>query len=1059
MKQFKLWNNLAGWLVFIISASLYIYTAEPTASLWDCGEYIATALKLQVGHPPGAPFFQLTGRIFGFLADPSNGEAARMINYMSALSSAFTILFLFWSISLLLRKLIEPKNNTQSIIILLASFIGSMSYSFTDSFWFSAVEGEVYAMSSLFTAAVFWAILKWDEACDADIFADRWLILITYLVGLSIGVHLLNLLAIPAITMVYYARKEKRQSTLKFILYLIASFVIVSLILFGIIPFTVKFFAATEILFINQLGLPFNTGSLIALIVLISLLSSAILYSISEKKQYLYMLIGCVSFLGLMLLTSATSLLSAIIILSFFSGLIFVINKYQKKRREINMISLGLTFLMIGYSSFMILVIRANAGTPINEGEPSNAPALLSYLNRDQYGDWPLLKGPYYDAEMIKLDQKPPLYRKNKAKGLYEKFNSVFGRSPVYEENRMTIFPRMYSQEDKHINDYKAWTGKSPKDHTSPTFKDNLTYFFSYQIDHMYFRYFMWNFSGRQDDIQGTSNRANGNWITGISFLDKTRVGDLSTAPKTLDNKARNSYYLLPLLFGLIGLIYHFRKHKNGAWQVFLLFFMTGLAIAIYLNQTSPQPRERDYAYAASFYAFAIWIGVGTLAILKTLSDYLKPLLGLTIGGLFTLSVPLLLFSQNYDDHDRSGRYDAVNQAKSYLDACPKNAILFTAGDNDTFPLWYVQEVEGYRTDVRVCNLSLFNSDWYIRQMTKKQYQSEPLPVKLPLAMYNDGNLDMIYLMDSGDSTSVIDLQALYAHLSKSPESFKTSTEQGLLDVFPGNTFWLRTDPKQNYPKEILPSDTSIVSPNGVIFRIEGGGIGKSDLALLDILAHNNWERPICFTNNNASPVSIALSPYLRNDGLIYTLSPLPGKSLVEGNQINTKRLTELIKGEHIPNMSNPSLYYNEDYRRNASSLRIIHSQLAFELAAEGKNKEAGEIIQLALERYPRSTIPSDLSLLYLIESGMAAKQFDLINPLLTDVANDYADKAEWYANQPEKVLKKQESNFRQAIAVLHHLSDLAYNYDQIEIGGKIKTMSEDIYSDYLKKIGAAKSK
>ena len=1059
MKQFKLWNNMAGWLVFVISAALYIYTAEPTASLWDCGEYIATALKLQVGHPPGAPFFQLTGRVFGFWAETSNGEAARMINYMSALSSAFTILFLFWSISLLLRKIIKPKNGHHSSIILISSFIGSISYAFTDSFWFSAVEGEVYAMSSLFTAAVFWAILKWDEASDNDKYADRWLLLITYLVGLSIGVHLLNLLAIPAITMVYYARKEKKQTTLRFILYLLASFFIVSLILFGIIPYTVKFFAATEILFINQLGLPFNTGTLIALVVLIASLASAILFSIKGKKQYLYILQGSVGFLGLMLITSTTSLLSGILLVAFFGGVIYAIYKYQVKHREINMISLGLTFLMIGYSSFMILVIRSNAGTPINEGEPANAPALLSYLNRDQYGDWPLLKGPYYDAEMIRIDQKPPSYRKNREKGVYEQFNSVFGRTPVYDEKRMTLFPRMYSQEAKNVNDYKAWTGKDPKSNTPPTFKDNLVFFFNYQLDQMYFRYFMWNFSGKQDDIQGTSVRDNGNWITGLGFLDKGRVGDLSTAPKVLDNKGRNTYYLTPLILGLIGLVYHFRKHRNGAWQVLLLFLMTGLAIAIYLNQASPQPRERDYAYAASFYAFAIWIGVGTLAILNTLSRYLKPFAGVLLGTAVTLAVPTILLSQNFDDHNRNDRYDAVKMAKSYLDACPKNAILFTSGDNDTFPLWYVQEIEGYRTDVRVCNLSLFNSDWYIRQMAKKQYQSEPLPIELPLAMYNDGRLDMVYLMDSGDSTSVIDLHALFDHLSRSPESFKTATEQGNLDVFPGNTFWIRTDPETNYPKEILPSDTSKVSPTGVIFRIEGGGIGKNDLALLDILAHNNWERPVCFTNNNGSPISMALSPYLRNDGLVYTLSPIPGKSLVEGNQINTKRLTELIKGDNIPDLSNPHVYYNEDYRRNASSLRIIHSQLAFELAAEGKNKEAGEIIQLAMKRYPRTTIPSDLSLLYLIESGMAAKQFDLVNPLLTDVAKDYADKAEWYADQPLTVFKKYEFNFRQSVAVLHHLSDLAYNYDQIEIGEKIKTESDAIYSDYLSKIGATKTK
>ncbi len=702
MKIYKKLNNIIGWIIFAIATVVYIITSEPTASFWDCGEYIATAYKLQVGHPPGAPLFQLLGRFFSLFAFGDSSLVARMINTMSALSSSFTILFLFWSITMLAKKIVLASGEitkAKMYAIFGSGIVGALAFTFSDSFWFSAVEGEVYAMSSFFTAIVFWAILKWEETADED-HSYRWLILIAYLIGLSIGVHLLNLLAIPAITFVYYFKKYKPTKKGIFIT-LIISFIILTVIMYIIIPWIVQLAGLFERFFVNAIGLPFNTGTIIYFILLISGIIWGLIYTKKHKKVIL------------------------------------------------NTIILGFIFILIGYSSFFLLIIRSNANTPIDENNPEDAISLLAYLNREQYGDWPLLHGQYYNAPLVDRKDGNPVYIKDKEKGKYVISDDRKNTIPVYDSRYETIFPRMWSStETIYVDDYKRWAGikRDPDNKHIPTFGENLRFFFKYQLGHMYLRYFMWNFAGRQNDIQGRGGLLKGNWISGINFIDEWRLGPQNNLPESMENKGRNKFYFLPLILGLIGLFYQFNKNYKDGIVVSLLFIMTGIAIVIYLNQYSPQPRERDYAYAATFYAFAIWIGLGVLSIF----DFFAKKFKLKISAFATILVCLILVpgimaKDGWDDHDRSGRYTALQVAKNYLNSCAQNAILFTNGDNDTFPLWYMQEVENYRTDIKLINTSLFAKDWYIDQQKRKTYKADPIPSQLTHKQYREGSLDVAY--------------------------------------------------------------------------------------------------------------------------------------------------------------------------------------------------------------------------------------------------------------------------------------------------------------------------
>ncbi|HPI31521.1 MAG TPA: DUF2723 domain-containing protein, partial [Bacteroidales bacterium] len=718
LKNFKLLNNILGWIVFVVASGVYLLTIEPTASWWDCGEYISTAFKLEVGHPPGAPLFQLMGRFFSLFAGGDVTKVAMMVNSMSAILSGFAILFLFWSITAIAKKLFVKSSSydltvPQTLIVLGAGLVGSLAYTFTDSFWFSAVEGEVYATSAFFTAVVFWAILKWEVVADEK-YANRWIVFIAFMMGLSIGVHLLNLLCIPAMTMLYYFRKGK-QSTKNFILVLILSVIILGLVQSGIIPWTVKLAGYFELFFVNTLHLPFNSGTIIYFVLLIGLIAFGLIYSKKHGKTILNTVILC------------------------------------------------FTFIIIGYSSFVVLVVRANANTPINENAPKDALTLLTYLNRDQYGDWPVLYGQYFNARVV--DTKEGAY--NYIKGEDEYIPTTRKVSYQYDPQGCGLFPRMWSEQDKHIRAYRAWTGTKGK--TKPTFGENLAFFFKNQIGNQYLRYFMWNFVGRQNDIQGfgideagNKDVANGNWISGIKFLDAAHLGNQDKlTDKMLTNKGRNTYYFLPLLLGLAGLAFHFWKNKKDAFVVTLLFLLTGLAIIVYLNPTPYQPRERDYAYAGSFYAFAIWIGIGVVALYHGLSKKIPQIASVIIAVVASfLLVPTIMAKENWDDHDRSDKYACRDYAKNYLASCAPNAILITNGDNDTFPLWYVQEVEGFRTDVRVVNFTLASGDWYIHQLFNKIYESAPLPFTIPSHKYTAGTNDFVPYYEK-DANNVWDLKKL----------------------------------------------------------------------------------------------------------------------------------------------------------------------------------------------------------------------------------------------------------------------------------------------------------
>jgi len=760
MEKYRLYNNITGWLVFAIASIVYLMTVEPTASWWDCGEYIATAYKLQVGHPPGAPFFQLLGRFFSLFAFGNTANVALMVNIMSALTSSFTILFLFWTISALARKIVIKNENEisigQIIAVLGAAVVGSLAYTFSDSFWFSAVEGEVYAMSSFFTALVFWAILKWEQVADEP-GSYRWLIFIAYMVGLSIGVHLLNLLAIPAIAFVFYFKKYKL-SAKGIAITGIVSIVLLAFLMWVIIPEVANMFAKTELLFVNTLGMPFNSGTLFFTILIIAMITLGVIFTTKQQtsKGLKSALLITLALFVLLILTGSSSGGDFVKRLVIIGALIFLMYKIRNRKAMLNTVILSFAFILIGYSTFLLIIIRANANTPINENNPDDAISLISYLNREQYGDWPIFYGQYYNSPLD--PENPygdgnPVYIKDKAKGKYVITDSRKGNTPNYDSQFTSILPRMWSnQKEQHISAYKQWgnvkgnpmrfTGRDGQTEViyKPKFSENLRFLFKYQVGHMYWRYFLWNFVGRQNDVEGHGGIENGNWLSGIPFIDKGHIGNQEFLPDSKRNAARNKFYGLPFILGLAGLLFHFNKdYKNGA-IVGLLFLMTGLAIIIYLNQYPFQPRERDYAYASSFYAFSIWIGFGVLALIDLFKRVLKEnVSGILATILCLMLVPGIMAQQGWDDHNRSNKYAARDFAANYLNSCDKNAILITNGDNDTFPLWYVQEVEGVRTDVRVVNFMLSSGDWYVHQLGRKIYDSDPLPFTLKPEQYNKG--------------------------------------------------------------------------------------------------------------------------------------------------------------------------------------------------------------------------------------------------------------------------------------------------------------------------------
>src|SRR5574344_1474230 len=893
MKRYNLVNNIVGWMAFLVAAITYCMTIEPTASFWDCPEFITTGYKLEVGHPPGAPFFMLTANLFSqFTSDPS--QVAMMVNTMSALMSAACILFLFWTITHLVKKLICPDESemtlTKLITIMGSGIVGALVYTWSDTFWFSAVEGEVYAYSSLFTALVFWLILKWEDVADQD-HSDRWLVLIAYLTGLSIGVHLLNLLCIPAIVLVYYYKKRPDADLKGSLIALLLSMVIVAAVLYGIVPGVVKVGGWFELFFVNTLSMAFNTGLIIYIIVL----AASIIWGIYEsyqqksKKRMNLSFLLTVALLGIPFYGHGTSsILIGLVVLGVLALYLFgkIFKKYGISARTLNTSLLSVMMIMIGYSSYALIVIRSTANTPMDQNSPEDIFTLGDYLGREQYGTRPLFYGQTYASKIalktegdycvpITKEGAPVYQRKEKASPNEKDSYEIIRHKTDYVYAQNMLFPRIYS--DQYAQAYEDWLGGvtgnevvydqcgTPVTLKIPTQWDNIKFFFTYQLNYMYWRYFMWNFAGRQNDIQGQGEPEHGNWITGIPFVDNYLVGDQSMLPDELQaNKGHNVFYCLPLILGLIGLFWQAYRGKRGIkqfWVVFFLFFMTGIAIVLYLNQAPQQPRERDYAYAGSFYAFAIWIGLGVAGLTETLQKKLKKneLATAIAVALVCLLVPIQMASQTWDDHDRSGRYTCRDFGQNYLMTLQEkgNPIIFTNGDNDTFPLWYNQETEGFRTDVRVCNLSYLQTDWYIDQMRRPAYNSPSVHINWNRLEYVSGTNEAITIQPEAKK-QILDLYKEDPKTAKANFGENQKKKKNILK------YWVRS---KNEELHVIPTDSIVIKidkeagrrsgmmipdslhgqiPDYMTISLKGKHtIYKSELMRLEMRANTKWGRPI----------------------------------------------------------------------------------------------------------------------------------------------------------------------------------------------------------------------
>ncbi|MFZ4399159.1 MAG: protein O-mannosyl-transferase family [Bacteroidales bacterium] len=1052
--HYKKWNNILGWLIFIVAAAVYILTSEPTASFWDCGEYIATSYKLQVGHPPGAPFFQLIGRFFSLFAFNDVSNVARMVNTMSALASGLTILFLFWTITLLGKKLVKRNGELTDgkiIAIFGSAVVGALAYTFSDSFWFSAVEGEVYASSSFYTAITFWAILKWDENADEK-HSFRWLILIAYLIGLSIGVHLLNLLAIPAIVFVYYFRKFKTTRNGVIISMLLALILLVG-VLYGIIPEIVSLSGFFERMVVNSFGLPFGSGTIVYFAILIAAILWGLWYSKKHHKVVL------------------------------------------------NSIILSLVFLLIGYSSFFILVIRSNANPPIDENNPDNATALVSYLEREQYGSNPVFYGQYYNAPIIDYKDGNPVYTKAylvmsgnqqqatffsefsakqyiaknantpnlSIKGKYIITDDKKGEEPVYDPRFTTVFPRMYSSGDQgHINAYKDW-GKvkgtpitvqnrngEPETILKPTFRENLRYFFTYQLNYMYFRYFMWNFAGRQNDLQGRGDILNGNWISGIPFVDQyiLDLGPQDNVPANLQNHGTNKFYLLPLILGLIGLFFHMKKDISSGWVVALLFFLTGIAIVIYLNQYAYQPRERDYAFAASFYAFAIWIGLGVYAIFDFLSKKIDPKLAAIVATTAcTLLVPTIMAKEGWDDHNRSNRFTALHFAENYLNSCAPNAILFTNGDNDTFPLWYAQEVEGIRTDIRVINLSLLNTDWYVDQAKRKAYNSDPVPFSLTKEQYIQGTRDFV-LFDKSANT-----QGIYVNIKEAMRfiadnnNTRMMSNQKMMSYFPTDKFSIPVDKNEVIKNGVVPASLKDSILDAVNWTMNGYGVQKAQLMQLDLLANFDWKRPVYFAITTGDEAYIGLENYFQLEGLAYRLVPMKAHN-TDGQQgtVNTSIMYDNLMHKYKwGNMTEPKVYMDETNMRMTMNFRNIFARLANALLDEGKKDSAIKVLDRCFEIMPESKFSYNMFVMPLADVYYKAGQHEKANKILKRLLEINKNNLTYYYRFTGSRALTLDYDKRESLGLLNRIKDLAERENQKQLSSEIAKVFEPFYQMYMK--------
>ena len=1105
MKQYKLVNNVLGWLTFFVAAFVYCSTIEPTASFWDCPEFITTGYKLEVGHPPGAPFFMLTANLFSqFASDPS--QVARMVNTMSALLSATTILFLFWSITHLARKLIlkdwSELTLGKLIAIQASGLVGALIYTFSDTFWFSAVEGEVYAYSSAFTAIVFWLILKWEDHADEP-HSDRWLVLIAYMTGLSIGVHLLNLLCLPAIVLVYCYRRFPHIELKGSLLALVGSFVLVAAVLYGVVPGIITVAGWFELLFVNTLGCPFNTGEIIYIVLLVAIVIWAIYESYVDKsfKRQNISFVLSVGMLGIPFrgMTWGAGLLGLVILVALYFGL-----NYRKKigkdlvpvvtARFKNTALLCMLMLMIGYSSYAVIVIRSAANPPMDQNSPEDVFTLGSYLSRDQYGDSPLLYGQAYTSQVaydvdgnmcVPKHKEGAAIWQRKEKASKDEKDSYFVVSHkdkiIYAQNM--LFPRMHSS--AHAGAYENWMGgvegtQVPYDRCGepvmvkmPTQMENIRFFLSYQCNFMYWRYFMWNFAGRQNDIQGNGEPEHGNWITGISFIDDWMLGDQSKMPAELKtNKGHNVFYCLPLLLGLIGLFWQAWRGQRGIrqfWVVFFLFFMTGLAIVLYLNQTPQQPRERDYAYAGSFYAYAIWCGLGVLAIYDMLKKKLKgnDVAVAGVVGVACLLVPIQMASQTWDDHDRSGRYTCRDFGQNYLMTLQDkgNPIIFTNGDNDTFPLWYNQETEGVRTDARVCNLSYLQTDWYIDQMKRPAYDSPSVPITWPRIDFCSGTNDYIEVRPAMK-------QQLLDFYREYPKEARAAFGDEPFEVKNIMKYWVRSKDNDTH---VIPTDTLYITidkeavrrsgmmmasdtiPDRMVISLAGKrAIYKNDMMMLEMLAQCNWERPLYVATTVGSDNYMNLGDNFVQEGLAYRITPFNTKAPGAKNFDTEKVYNNVMNRFKWGGLDKPGLYIDETVMRMCYTHRHLLAQLAMQLIAEGQKAKAEKVLRKAEKVLPEYNVPytfmsgaADMARAYAL-IGKKADAARILNKVWAD-AKSYAD---YYLQLTGSRFMMSQNDVLRQLYIMQNIADITQACDHSLADQRLKTVNA-LYAVYQAKGGA----
>ncbi|WP_276911891.1 DUF2723 domain-containing protein [Hallella colorans] len=1126
MKQYRLVDNVLGWLAFLIAATVYCCTIEPTASFWDCPEFITTGYKLEVGHPPGAPFFMLTANLFSqFVSDPS--QVARMVNTMSALLSATTIMFLFWTITHLTRKLIvkdwDSLSTSKLIAIEASGLVGALIYTFSDTFWFSAVEGEVYAYSSAFTAVVFWLILKWEDHADEP-HADRWLVLIFYMTGLSIGVHLLNLLCIPAIVLVYCYRRFPNVETKGSLIALLISFVIVAAVLYGVVPGIVTVGGWFELFFVNTLGLPFNTG----LVIYIVLLVSAVLWGIYESYIGKSKQRENVSFLVAFALIGIPFYgygWSALVIGVFVLALVAFLLKYKKRSdgKMVNVVTsrfkntalLCALMLLIGYSSYALIVIRSAANPPMDQNSPEDIFTLGNYLSRDQYGNRPLLYGQAYTSQ-VALEQegnlcKPkqskgaPIYsRKEKASKDEKDSYFVVSHKNNYIFAQNMLFPRMYDAD--HAQDYESWMGgvegtQVPYDRCGeammvkmPTQLENIRFFLSYQCNFMYWRYFMWNFAGRQNDIQGHGEPEHGNWITGIPFIDNMRLGDQSKLPDALkENKGHNVFYCLPLLLGLVGLLWQSFRGRRGIrqfWVVFFLFFMTGLAIVFYLNQTPVQPRERDYAYAGSFYAFAIWCGMGVAAIIDLLKKYLHAdgVVVAAVAAAVCLLVPIQMASQTWDDHDRSNRYTCRDFGRNYLMTLQDegNPILFTNGDNDTFPLWYNQDVEGVRTDARVCNLSYIQTDWYIDQMKRPAYRSPSLPITWPRLDYCSGTNEYVevvpdmkqsilelYKQDAatakklfGDNPfEVSNVMSKWVRGNITPEQAtilaqvfnvpETKVKEAM-HMIPTDTLYVSIDKNAVKRSGMMMASDSI--PDKMVISLKGkNALYKGELMMLEIIANCNWTRPVYVAMTVGENNYMNLGDNFVQEGLANRITPFLTNTNGAKNFDTEKTYNNLMNRYRYGGLKTKGLYLDETIMRMCYTHRRLFGMLALHLIAENKKDKALKVLQKAEKEIPAYNVPlnymsggADIAKAYAL-LGQKQKALDAINAAWKE-ACQYET---YYLSLDGTKFAISQRDCMIQLSIMSQLSEITKMVDK-NLAAKQKTQVDNYYRIYIGKGGQA---